>query len=203
MLNTIQEAIDDIKEGKIVIVVDDEDRENEGDMICASELVTPELVNFMTKEARGLMCVALTKDSCEALNLGLMVKENSSSHQTAFTISVDLKGHGCSTGISAHDRSKTINALVDPMIKPNEFGVPGHIFPLIGAEGGVRVRPGHTEATIELARLAGLAPSGVLIEVLNEDGSMARLSDLEKVAVKFGLKLISIKDLIRYLELAN
>lgn len=203
MLNTIQEAIAEIKEGKIVIVVDDEDRENEGDMICASELITPELVNFMAKEARGLMCVALTKYRCEALNLELMVKENSSSHQTAFTISVDLIGHGCSTGISAHDRAKTINALVDPMIKPNEFGVPGHIFPLIGAEGGVKVRPGHTEAAIELARLAGLAPSGVLIEVLNEDGSMARLPDLEKVAGKFGLKLISIKDLIQYLESAN
>lgn len=200
MMNTITEAIEDIRKGKIILVVDDEDRENEGDMICASELITPELVNFMSKEAKGLMCVALTKERCQELGLELMVKGNSSPYQTAFTVSVDLMGHGCSTGISAFDRSQTIKALVNPEIRPSEFGIPGHIFPLIGAKGGVRERPGHTEAAIELAQLAGLKPSGVLIEVLNRDGSMARLPDLEKMAVAFDMKLISIADLIAYLE---
>jgi 3,4-dihydroxy 2-butanone 4-phosphate synthase/GTP cyclohydrolase II len=198
MLDTIEEAIEDIKKGKIIIVVDDEDRENEGDMICASEVVTPELVNFMIREARGLMCVSLTEKRCEELELNLMVGNNTSTHATPFTISVDLLGHGCTTGISAHDRTKTILALVDEKTNPAELGKPGHIFPLKAKDGGVLRRAGHTEASMDFARLAGFKPSGVLIEILNDDGTMARLPDLRKVADKHNMKLVSIKDLIAY-----
>jgi 3,4-dihydroxy 2-butanone 4-phosphate synthase/GTP cyclohydrolase II len=179
-------------------VVDDEDRENEGDMICASEVVTPELVNFMIREARGLMCVSLTEKRCEELELNLMVGNNTSTHATPFTISVDLLGHGCTTGISAHDRTKTILALVDEKTNPAELGKPGHIFPLKAKDGGVLRRAGHTEASMDFARLAGFKPSGVLIEILNDDGTMARLPDLRKVADKHNMKLVSIKDLIAY-----
>lgn len=200
MLNTIEEAIIDIKNGKVVIVVDDEDRENEGDMICASECITPEIVNFMSKESRGLMCVALTPQRCKELELELMVKDNTSAHQTAFTVSVDLRGFGCTTGISASDRSKTIKALTDPLMQANSFGIPGHIFPLIGDSEGILKRKGHTEAAIELATLSGLKPSGVLIEILSDDGSMARLPELREIANRFNLKLISIEDLISYME---
>ncbi|TXK48985.1 3,4-dihydroxy-2-butanone-4-phosphate synthase [Pontibacter qinzhouensis] len=198
VLNTIEEAIADIRDGKIVIVVDDEDRENEGDMICASECITPSLVNFMAREGRGLICVSLTEERCQKLELPMMVENNTSSHETAFTISVDLIGHGCTTGISASDRSKTIKALIDPNTKPEELGSPGHIFPLKSRNGGVLARPGHTEATVDFARLAGFKPSGVLVEVLSQDGSMARLPELRQIADKLNLKLVSIKDLIDY-----
>lgn len=197
-LDTIEEAIEDIRNGKLVIVVDDEDRENEGDFICAAEMVTPELVNFMVKEGRGLMCAPLTKERCEELNLDMMVGKNTAEHKTAFTVSVDLLGHGCTTGISASDRSKTLHALVDSETKPQDLGRPGHIFPLMAADGGVLRRAGHTEAAIDLAKLAGLQPAGVLIEILNEDGTMARLPECRKLADKFDLKLVSIKDLISY-----
>jgi 3,4-dihydroxy 2-butanone 4-phosphate synthase/GTP cyclohydrolase II len=197
-LDSIEEAIADIKAGKIVIVVDDEDRENEGDMICAAEMITPELVNFMIREARGLMCAPLTQERCDELGLEMMVTSNTSVHTTPFTVSVDLLGHGCTTGISASDRSKTIQALVDPSTTPDDLGRPGHIFPLRAAEGGVIRRAGHTEAAIDLARLAGLSPAGVLIEVLNEDGTMARLPELRVMADRFGMKLVSIQDLIEY-----
>lgn len=197
-LDTIEEAIADIRAGKIVLVVDDEDRENEGDMICAAELITPELVNFMIKEGRGLMCAPLTIERCDELGLDMMVGNNTSVHTTPFTVSVDLLGNGCTTGISASDRSKTIRALVDPNTNPDELGRPGHIFPLRAVEGGVIRRSGHTEAAVDLARLAGLQPAGVLIEVLNEDGTMARLPELRVMADRFGMKLISIQDLIAY-----
>lgn len=197
-LDTIESAIEDIKNGKIIIVVDDEDRENEGDFICAAEMTTPEMVNFMVKEGRGLMCAPLTGERCKELDLHMMVGNNTAEHQTAFTVSVDLLGYGCTTGISASDRAKTIQALVNKNIKPEELGRPGHIFPLRAADGGVLRRTGHTEAAIDLARLAGLQPAGVLIEILNEDGSMARLPELRKIADKFDLKLVSIKDLIEY-----
>ncbi|WP_162340140.1 bifunctional 3,4-dihydroxy-2-butanone-4-phosphate synthase/GTP cyclohydrolase II [Cyclobacterium salsum] len=197
-LDPIQEAIDAIKNGEIVIVVDDEDRENEGDFVCAAEMVTPEIINFMATHGRGLICAPLVEDRCEALGLDLMVGTNTATFETPFTVSVDLIGHGCTTGISASDRSKTIKALIDPDIKPEELGKPGHIFPLKAKRGGVLRRTGHTEAAIDLARLAGLQPAGVLVEIMNEDGSMARLPDLVKVAKKFDLKLISIKDLIAY-----
>jgi 3,4-dihydroxy 2-butanone 4-phosphate synthase/GTP cyclohydrolase II len=197
-LNTIEEAIEAIRKGEIIIVVDDEDRENEGDMICAAEHITPEMVNFMIREARGLMCVGITEKRCEELDLDLMVGKNTATHATPFTISVDLLGHGCTTGISAHDRAKTIQALVNPATKPDELGRPGHIFPLKAREGGVLRRTGHTEASVDLAKLAGLHPAGVLIEVLNDDGSMARLPQLKQVAEKFNLKLVSIEDLIAY-----
>lgn len=197
-LDRIEDAIQDIKWGKIIIVADDEDRENEGDMICASEAITPELVNFMIKEARGLMCVSLTEERCLALGLEMMVDQNTTSHETPFTISVDLLGNGCTTGISAGDRSKTIKALVDFNTKPTDLGRPGHIFPLKSKSEGVLRRTGHTEASMDFAKLAGFQPSGVLIEVLNEDGSMARLPDLRKIADKFDLKLVTIKDLIEY-----
>ncbi|QHT67065.1 bifunctional 3,4-dihydroxy-2-butanone-4-phosphate synthase/GTP cyclohydrolase II [Rhodocytophaga rosea] len=197
-LDTIEEAIEDIRQGKVIIVVDDEDRENEGDLICAAEKVTPEIVNFMIREARGLMCTPLTEERCEELGLELMVGRNTASHGTPFTVSVDLLGHGCTTGISASDRAKTIQALVNPETKPEELGRPGHIFPLRARKGGVLRRSGHTEATIDFARLAGLKPAGVLIEILNEDGTMARLPELRKMADKQGLKLVSIKDLIEY-----
>lgn len=198
MLDTIAAAIEDIRNGKMVIVVDDEDRENEGDFIMAARFATPEAINFMSKEGRGLICVALTEERCVELELTPMVSSNTSLHETAFTVSIDLIGHGTTTGISAHDRSKTIQALVDPASKAADFGRPGHIFPLKAKSGGVLRRSGHTEATVDLARLAGLEPAGVLVEVMNEDGSMARLPQLLEIAQKFGLKIISIKDLIDY-----
>jgi 3,4-dihydroxy 2-butanone 4-phosphate synthase/GTP cyclohydrolase II len=198
MLDTIESAIEDIRNGKLVIVVDDEDRENEGDFITAARNVTPEMVNFMSKHGRGLICAPLIEDRCEELKLDLMVNNNTALHETAFTVSVDLLGHGCTTGISAHDRSKTIQALIDPRTKPEDLGRPGHIFPLRAKKGGVLRRAGHTEATIDLARLAGFEPAGVLVEIMNEDGSMARLPELRQIAEKFGLRLISIKDLIEY-----
>ena len=197
-LDRIEEAIADIKAGKIVLVVDDEDRENEGDMICAAEMITPEMVNFMVREARGLMCAPLTQERCDVLGLDMMVSSNTSVHTTPFTVSVDLLGHGCTTGISASDRAKTIQALVDPTTTPDDLGRPGHIFPLRAVEGGVIRRAGHTEAAVDLAKLAGLAPVGVLIEVLSEDGTMARLPQLRVLADRFGMKLVSIQDLIEY-----
>ncbi|MEX1238731.1 MAG: bifunctional 3,4-dihydroxy-2-butanone-4-phosphate synthase/GTP cyclohydrolase II [Cyclobacteriaceae bacterium] len=197
-LDTIEQAIEEVKNGKVIIVVDDEDRENEGDFICAAECITPEIVNFMATHARGLICAPLIEDRCEELGLDLMVGINTAVFETPFTVSVDLIGHGCTTGISAHDRFKTIRALVDPDIKPNELGKPGHIFPLRAKRGGVLRRAGHTEAAIDFARLAGFKPAGVLVEIMNEDGSMARLPDLVKVATRFDLKLVSIKDLIEY-----
>ncbi|HEY8511640.1 MAG TPA: bifunctional 3,4-dihydroxy-2-butanone-4-phosphate synthase/GTP cyclohydrolase II [Cyclobacteriaceae bacterium] len=196
--NTIEEALEDIRNGKVIIVVDDEDRENEGDFICAAECVTPEIVNFMATHGRGLICAPLIEDRCEELGLDLMVGQNTAVHGTPFTVSVDLLGHGCTTGVSAQDRFKTIRALVDPESKPEDFGKPGHIFPLKAKRGGVLRRAGHTEAAIDFARLAGFKPAGVLVEIMNEDGSMARLPDLAKVAKRFGLKLVSIKDLIEY-----
>lgn len=198
MLNNIKEAIEAISEGKIIIVVDDENRENEGDFICAAEYVTPEIVNFMATHGRGLICASITEERCEELQLDLMVGKNTASFDTPFTVSVDLLGHGCSTGISASDRAKTIRALVDPETKPEELGKPGHIFPLKAKGGGVLRRAGHTEAAIDFPRLAGLRPAGVLVEIMNEDGSMARLPDLRKVADRFQLKLVSIQDLIEY-----
>ncbi len=198
MLNTVLEGLNDIRNGKMVIVVDDEDRENEGDFIIAARFATPEVVNFMTKEARGLICVALTEERCKELELAPMVTSNTSLHETAFTVSVDIIGQGATTGISAHDRAKTIQALVHPDTKAAELGRPGHIFPLRAKTGGVLRRAGHTEATVDLARLAGFEPAGVLVEVMNEDGSMARLPQLIEIAQKFDLKIISIKDLIEY-----
>nr|WP_322626073.1 3,4-dihydroxy-2-butanone-4-phosphate synthase [uncultured Flavobacterium sp.] len=197
-LNTIEEAIEDIRLGKVVIVVDDEDRENEGDFIAAAEKVTPEMINFMATHGRGLICAPLTEARCDELDLHPMVTNNTVLHQTAFTVSIDLIGHGCTTGISVHDRAKTIKALVDEDTKPHELGRPGHIFPLRAKQGGVLRRTGHTEASIDLARLAGLKPAGILVEILNEDGSMARLPHLVEVAKKFDLKLISIEALVAY-----
>ncbi|MDF2380477.1 bifunctional 3,4-dihydroxy-2-butanone-4-phosphate synthase/GTP cyclohydrolase II [Nostoc ellipsosporum NOK] len=200
MFHSIESAIQDIRDGKIVIVVDDEDRENEGDFICAAAAVTPEIVNFMSKHGRGLICVPLPEEHCDELGLELMVSNNTALHETAFTVSVDLLGHGCTTGISAQDRAKTIHALIDPFINPLELGRPGHIFPLRAKKGGVLRRAGHTEASVDLARLAGFpAPhGGVLVEIMNDDGSMARLPELLEVAKKFDFKIISIKDLIEY-----
>lgn len=198
MFNTIESAIEDIRQGKMVIVVDDEDRENEGDFVTAARNVTPEIINFMAKEGRGLICVALTDERCRQLQLEPMVSSNTSLHETAFTVSVDLIGHGTSTGISAYDRAATIKALINPDIHPGELGRPGHIFPLRAKDGGVLRRTGHTEATVDLSRLAGFEEAGVLVEIMNEDGSMARLPQLEEIAKKFNLKLISIKDLIEY-----
>ncbi len=197
-LNTIEEAIEDIRNGKIIIVVDDENRENEGDFIAAAEMVTPEMINFMATHGRGLICAPLTEERCNALNLNMMVENNTVLHHTQFTVSVDLIGHGCTTGISVHDRSKTIKALVDENTKAGDLGRPGHIFPLRAKEGGVLRRTGHTEAAIDLARLAGLKAAGILVEILNEDGTMARLPQLVEVAKKFDLKLISIEDLVKY-----
>ncbi len=197
-LNSIQSAIEDIKNGKLVIVVDDENRENEGDFLTAASNVTPEMVNFMAREGRGLICVPLSEERCKDLDLELMVTNNTDHHRTAFTVSVDLLGHGCTTGISAHDRSKTIQALVNVNTKSDELGRPGHIFPLMARSEGVLRRAGHTEAAIDLARLAGLPPVGCIVEILNEDGTMARLPDLFKVAKKFDLKIISIEQLIKY-----
>jgi 3,4-dihydroxy 2-butanone 4-phosphate synthase/GTP cyclohydrolase II len=198
MLDSIAAAIDDIRMGKMVIVVDDEDRENEGDFIMAARFATPEAINFMSKEGRGLICTALTEERCIELELTPMVSSNTSLHETAFTVSIDLIGQGTTTGISAQDRSKTILALVNPNTKASDLGRPGHIFPLKAKTGGVLRRSGHTEATVDLARLAGLEPAGVLVEVMNEDGTMARLPQLLEIAQKFGLKIISIKDLIDY-----
>ncbi len=198
MLDSIESAIEDIKAGKLVIVVDDEDRENEGDFIIAARFASPEVINFMSKHGRGLICAALTEDRCDELGLELMVNNNSALHETAFTVSVDLLGHGCSTGISAQDRARTVQALIDPATKPHDLGKPGHIFPLRAKKGGVLRRVGHTEATIDLARLAGLEPAGVLVEIMNDDGTMARLPQLIEVAKKFEFKIISIKDLIEY-----
>lgn len=198
MLDSIESAIEDIKAGKMVIVVDDEDRENEGDFITASRNATPEVINFMSKYGRGLICVPMLEERCKELGLDLMVNNNTALHETAFTVSVDLLGHGCTTGISAQDRSKTIKALIDPATTPQDLGRPGHIFPLIAKKGGVLRRAGHTEATVDLARLAGFEPSGVLVEIMNEDGSMARLAELKEIAEKFEFKIISIKDLIEY-----
>ena len=198
MLDAIEGAIDDIKAGKLVIVVDDEDREDEGDFITAARNVTPEVINFMTKHGRGLICAPLLEERCNELGLELMVNNNTALHETAFTVSVDLLDHGCTTGISAHDRAKTIQALINPQTKPEHLGRPGHIFPLRAKKGGVLRRTGHTEATIDLARLAGFEPAGVLVEIMNDDGSMARLPQLKKIAEKFDFKLISIKDLIEY-----
>uniref|UniRef100_UPI00404721BF bifunctional 3,4-dihydroxy-2-butanone-4-phosphate synthase/GTP cyclohydrolase II n=1 Tax=Algoriphagus sp. TaxID=1872435 RepID=UPI00404721BF len=197
-LDPIEDAIQAIKNGEVIIVVDDEDRENEGDFVCAAEKVTPEIINFMATHGRGLICAPLIEDRCELLGLDLMVGSNTAVFETPFTISVDLIGHGCTTGISASDRAKTILALVDDRIHPNELGKPGHIFPLKARRGGVLRRAGHTEAAIDFSRLAGLQPAGVLVEIMNEDGSMARLDDLVKVREKFNLKLVSIKDLIAY-----
>jgi len=200
MLDSIESAIDDIKKGKMVIVVDDEDRENEGDFVTAAHNVTPEIINFMSIHGRGLICAPLPEDRCDELDLQPMVNTNTSLHETAFTVSIDLLGHGCTTGISAQDRSKTIQALIDPLTKPHDLGRPGHIFPLRAKKGGVLRRAGHTEATTDLTRLAGFEPpyGGVLVEIMNEDGTMARLPQLIDIAKKFDLKLISIKDLIEY-----
>jgi len=198
MLDTIQSAIEDIKKGKMIIVVDDEDRENEGDFIVAARHATPEVINFMSKQGRGLICAPLLEDRCDELQLGLMVNNNTALHETAFTVSVDLLGHGCTTGISAQDRSRTVRALIDPVTTPEDLGRPGHIFPLRAKKGGVLRRAGHTEAAIDLSRLAGLEPAGVLVEIMNEDGTMARLPELVEIGKKFDLKLISIKDLIEY-----
>ncbi|HRI29207.1 MAG TPA: 3,4-dihydroxy-2-butanone-4-phosphate synthase, partial [Chitinophagales bacterium] len=197
-LNTIDEAIAAIQAGKLVIVVDDEDRENEGDFITAARNVTPEIINFMATHGRGLICAPLVEERCDELGLELMVTANTATYSTPFTVSIDLIGHGCTTGISAHDRAKTIQALINPHTKPEELGKPGHIFPLRAKSGGVLRRAGHTEATIDLARLAGFEPAGVLVEIMNEDGSMARLPQLIEVARKFDLKIIAIKDLIAY-----
>ena len=198
MLNTILEAIEELKKGKLLIVVDDEDRENEGDFITAAQNVTPEVINFMSTHGRGLICAALTEQRCAQLQLQPMVPDNTSLHETAFTVSIDLLGNGCTTGISAHDRAKTIQALIQPATRPQDLGRPGHIFPLKAKQGGVLRRAGHTEATIDLARLAGFDPAGALVEIMNEDGSMARLPQLVEIAQKFDLKIISIKDLIEY-----
>jgi len=197
-LNTIEEAMEAIRNGKVIIVVDDDDRENEGDFVCAAECVTPEIVNFMATHGRGLICAPITEERCEELGLELMVGKNTAKYETPFTVSVDLIGHGCTTGISAHDRFKTIKALADPDTKPSDLGRPGHIFPLRARKEGVLRRAGHTEAAVDFARLAGFRPAGVLVEIMNADGSMARLPDLMKVARKFRLRIVSIRDLIAY-----
>lgn len=198
VLDAVKDAIEDIRNGKVVIVVDDADRENEGDFVAAARCVTPEMINFMATHGRGLICAPLVESRCEELGLELMVSRNSATFETPFTVSVDLIGHGCSTGISASDRAKTVKALIDPATRPEELGKPGHIFPLRARQGGVLRRAGHTEAAIDLARLAGFEPAGVIVEIMNEDGSMARLPELTVIAKRFGLKLISIKDLIEY-----
>lgn len=197
-MNVIEDAIEDIKNGKLIIVVDDEDRENEGDFIAAAEMVTPEMINFMATNGRGLICAPLTEKRCDDLDLNLMVGKNTVMHNTQFTVSVDLIGNGCTTGISAHDRAKTVKALTLDETIPENLGRPGHVFPLRAKEGGVLRRTGHTEAAIDLARLAGLKPAGLLVEILNEDGSMARLPQLMSVAKKYDLKIISIEDLVAY-----
>ncbi|MDC3219966.1 3,4-dihydroxy-2-butanone-4-phosphate synthase [Saprospiraceae bacterium] len=197
-LNTIEEAIADIKAGKVIIVVDDEDRENEGDFICAAECITPEVINFMATHGRGLICTPIDENRADELDLPMMVRSNTALHETAFTVSIDLIGQGCTTGISAYDRSTGIKAIINPKTKSTDFARPGHIFPLRAKSGGVLRRTGHTEAAIDLAKIAGFYPAGVLVEILNEDGSMARLPELIEIATKFDLKLISIKDLVAY-----
>ena len=197
-LNTIEEAIAEIKEGRVIIVVDDEDRENEGDFLTAARNVTPEVINFMATHGRGLICAPLVEDRCDELGLDLMVHSNSATYETPFTVSVDLNGHGCTTGISASDRSKTVLALIDPTTKSDDLGKPGHIFPLRAKKGGVLRRAGHTEAATDLSRLAGFESAGVIVEILNEDGTMARLPELFVIAQKFNLKIVSIADLIEY-----
>ncbi len=197
-LNTIEEAIEDIKSGKVIIVVDDEDRENEGDFLTAARNATPELINFMATHGRGLICAPMVEDRCDEIGLNLMVQSNSAAYETPFTVSVDLIGHGCTTGISAQDRAKTILALIDPNLNPEELGKPGHIFPLRAKKEGVLRRAGHTEAAVDLSKLAGFEPAGIIVEILNEDGTMARLPELMVIAEKFDLKIISIADLIEY-----
>ncbi len=197
-LNTIEEALEDIRQGKVIIVVDDEDRENEGDFVTAARNATPDIVNFMATHGRGLICASITEERCAELALDMMVTKNTSSHETPFTISVDLLGHGCTTGISASDRSKTIQALINPETMPKDLGRPGHIFPLKAKHGGVLRRAGHTEATVDISSLAGFEAAGVLVEIMNEDGTMARLPNLFKIAERFDLKIISIEDLIKY-----
>jgi len=197
-LNTIEEAIADIKAGKVVVVVDDENRENEGDFLTAARNMTPELVNFMATKGRGLICVPLLEERCQALGIEMMVNNNTATHETAFTVSVDLLGQGCTTGISASDRSKTIKALIDPNTKPEDLGKPGHIFPLVAKSGGVLRRAGHTEAAVDLAVMSGFEPVGCIVEILKEDGEMARLPDLVEIAKELDLKIISIEDLIAY-----
>lgn len=197
-LNTIEEAIQDIRDGKVIIVVDDENRENEGDFLAASSKITPETINFMATHGRGLICAPLTESRCKDLELDMMVTNNTDPMETAFTVSVDLKGNGVTTGISAADRSKTVQALINPQMKPFELARPGHIFPLVAKDGGVLRRTGHTEAAIDFARLAGLEPAGVIVEIMNEDGTMARLPELMVVAQKFDLKIVSIEDLVAY-----
>jgi 3,4-dihydroxy 2-butanone 4-phosphate synthase/GTP cyclohydrolase II len=201
-LNTIEEAIYEIQQGRVVIVVDDEDRENEGDFLTAARNASPELINFMATHGRGLICAPISEDRCDQLGLELMVRNNSAAYETPFTISVDLIGHGCTTGISASDRAKTILAMIDPAIRPEELGKPGHIFPLRAKKGGVLRRAGHTEAAIDLSRLAGYEEAGIIVEILNEDGTMARLPQLLEIAKKFDLKIVSIADLIKY-RIAN
>jgi len=198
VLHTIEEALNDIRNGKVVIVVDDEDRENEGDFLTAARNATPEVINFMATHGRGLICVPLTEDRCKELELPLMVPSNTALHETPFTVSVDLNGYGCTTGISASDRAKTVQALIDPAMKPSDFGRPGHIFPLQAKKGGVLRRTGHTEAAIDMSRLAGFEPAGLIVEIMNEDGSMARLPELLEIAKKFDLKVVSIADLVAY-----
>lgn len=198
MLDTIESAIEDIKKGKLVIVVDDEDRENEGDFVTSARNVTPEIINFMSKHGRGLVCMPLNEKRCKELQLELMVQRNTALHATPFTVSVDLLGHGCTTGISAQDRARTVQSIMDPATRPDDLGRPGHIFPLMAKDGGVLRRAGHTEATVDLARMAGHGEGGVLVEIMNDDGTMARLPQLREIADQYGLKLISIKDLIQY-----
>lgn len=198
MLDRIEDALEDLKKGKLLIVVDDEDRENEGDFITAARNVTPEVINFMSTHGRGLICASITEERCAQLQLHPMVSDNTSLHETAFTVSIDLLGPDCGTGISAHDRAATVKALIDPATRPEDLGRPGHIFPLKAKTGGVLRRSGHTEATTDLARLAGFEPAGVLVEIMNEDGSMARLPQLMEIAKRFDLKIVSIKDLIEY-----
>jgi len=201
-LDRIEDAIEDIRQGKLIIVVDDEDRENEGDFVAAARHATPELINFMAVEGRGLICAPLIEDRCDELDLELMVNRNNAAFETPFTVSVDLVGHGCTTGISAADRAKTVQALIDPNTRPEELGRPGHIFPLRARKGGVLRRAGHTEAAIDLARLAGLEPAGIIVEIMNPDGTMARLPELLDMADRMNLRIVSIEDLIAY-RLAN
>ena len=197
-LDPIQDAIEDIRKGKVIIVVDDENRENEGDFLAAADKVTPEMINFMATHGRGLICTPLTENRCKALELNMMVRNNTDPMETAFTVSVDLRGHGVTTGISAADRAKTVKALIDKTTKPYDLARPGHIFPLVAKEGGVLRRTGHTEAAIDFARLAGLQPAGVIVEIMNKDGSMARLPELMQVAKRLNLKIVSIEDLVAY-----
>lgn len=197
-LNTIEEAVEAIRKGEVIIVVDDEDRENEGDFLTAARNATPEVINFMATHGRGLICAPLIEEECDRLGLDLMVQQNSASYETPFTVSIDLIGHGCTTGISASDRSKTVKALIDPATRPEELGKPGHIFPLRAKKGGVLRRAGHTEAAIDLSRMAGFEAAGVIVEIMNEDGSMARLPQLMEIAERFNMKIVSIADLIAY-----